>query len=114
MRTVEYYLEKGFSLPYAEYFANGKKTILKATANEDFSVTLEFEGGERRRLDMKPTLSQGGVFETFNDFNHFKRVYVDSDNIVCWDIDPNIDSNIHWNNKIDLSPEFCYVESTPI
>ena len=33
MRTVEYYLEKGFALPYAEYFANGRKSIIKATSS---------------------------------------------------------------------------------
>lgn len=114
MRTVEYYLEKGFALPYAEYFASGRKSIVKATANDDFSITLEFDNGERRRLDMKPTIKQGGVFEMFNDIGNFRRVYIDDANALCWDIDPNIDSEKVWNNKVDISPEFCYVESQPI
>ena len=83
MRTVEYYLEKGFALPYAEYFANGRKSIGKATANDDFSVTLEFDNGERRKLDMKPTLKQGGIFESFNDISRFKRLYIDDVNDLC-------------------------------
>ena len=114
MRTVEYYLEKGFALPYAEYFANSRKNIVKATANDDFSITLEFDNGERRRLDMKPTIAQGGVFKSFNNISDFKRVYIDDANALCWDIDPNVDSEKNWNNKVDISPEFCYVESTPI
>ena len=114
MRTVEYYLEKGFALPYAEYFANGRKSIVKATANDDFSVTLEFDNGERRRLDMKPTLKQGGVFESFNDISNFRRVSIDDANALCWDIDPDIDSEKVWTNKVDISPEYCYVESKPI
>ena len=58
MRTVEYYLDKGFALPYAEYFASGRKSIVKATANDDFSVTLEFDNGERRRLGYRPPYRQ--------------------------------------------------------
>ena len=30
------------------------------------------------------------------------------------DIDPNVDSDVVWNNKVDLCPDSCYVDSVPI
>ncbi len=48
------------------------------------------------------------------DIRHFKRVYLDEQNAVSWDIDPNVDSNIVWNNKVDLCPDTCYVDSIPL
>lgn len=63
---------------------------------------------------MKPLLKQGTVFEPFLDYNNFKRVYLDDVRCVAWDIDPNVDSNVVWNNKVDLSADTCYVDSEPI
>ncbi len=48
------------------------------------------------------------------DIRHFKRVYLDEQNAVSWDIDPNVDSNVVWNNKVDLCPDTCYVDSIPL
>lgn len=47
------------------------------------------------------------------EWNNFRRVYLDEDHSVCWDIDPNVDSNEVWNNKVDLCPDSCYVDSVP-
>ena len=41
---------------------------------------------------------------------NFKRVYIDDSNNVCWDKNPDVNSKIEWNNKIDLSCDVCYVE----
>ncbi|MBR0099738.1 MAG: hypothetical protein IJJ71_10660 [Treponema sp.] len=50
----------------------------------------------------------------FADFDNFKRVYIDDSNNVCWDKNPEIDSETIWNNKVDLSGDVCYMESVPI
>ena len=113
MHTIEYYLKKGIPLQYAEYYASGTKTIVSAYANDDFTVTISFNNGEKRKLDLKPIIDQGGVFEHFNTLEAFKRLYVDECHTICWDINPNVDSNTVYENKVDLSPEFCYVESVP-
>lgn len=112
--TVEYYLSKGFDQKTAEYFANGKKRILSVVPNDDFTLTLSFDNGEKRLFDVRPLLRKGTVFEPFSDMENFRRVYVDEQHTVSWDIDPNIDSRVVWNNKVDLCPDTCYIESRPI
>jgi hypothetical protein len=113
-KSVEYYLSKGFELKMAEYFASGRRTIVGVVPNNDFTLTLSFDNGEKRVLDVAPFLEKGTVFETFADIANFKRVYIDEEHCVAWDIDPTVDSNIVWNNKVDLCPDSCYVDSIPV
>ncbi len=112
--SIEYYLSKGFDEKMAAYYASGRKKILAVEPNPDFTLTLHFDNGEIRNLDMRSTLQKGTVFEPFMRYENFKRVYVDDCNCVAWDIDPNIDSNETWDNKVDLCPDSCYVDSTPV
>lgn len=112
--SVEYYLSKGFDKKAAEYFAGGKKRIVSVTPNKDFTLTIGFDNGEYRLFDVRPLLKKGTVFEPFMEFDNFKRVYVDEQHTVSWDIDPEIDSNIVWNNKVDLCPDSCYLDSLPV
>lgn len=112
--SMEYYLSKGFDEKMAAYYASGRKKILAVEPNPDFTLTLHFDNGEIRNLDMRSTLRKGTVFEPFMRYENFKRVYVDDCNCVAWDIDPNVDSNKAWDNKVDLCPDSCYVDSTPV
>lgn len=113
-KTVEEYLALGFDRAAAEYFAAGRKKLVGVEANDDFTLTLTFEGGERRLYDAKPLLQEGTVFAPFRDLRNFRRVYLDAQNDVAWDIDPAVDSEKVWSNKIDLCPDSCYLDSTPI
>lgn len=97
----------------ANYFASGRKKITSVIANEDFTLLLVFDNTEKRIFDMKPYLKKNTVFEQFMNFDDFKRVYLDDNNCVSWDKNPQIDSEIEWNNKVDLSSDVCYVESRP-
>lgn len=112
--TVEYYLSRGFDRKAAEYFAAGKKTITGVVPNDDFTLTIRFDNGEMRLYDMRPFLKKGTVFEPFMKPENFRRVYVDDTHCIAWDIDPNIDSNKVWSNKIDLRPDGCYIDSIPV
>ncbi len=112
-KDVNYYLANGFDQPMAEYFASGRKRITAVSPNNDFTLTLDFDNGERRILDCKPFLKAGTVFAPFAQFENFKRVYLDDTHCVSWDIDPAVDSNVVWNNKVDLCPDSCYVDSVP-
>ena len=112
--TVKYYLSKGFDLKTAEYFANGKKRITGVVPNNDFTLTISFDNGEKRLYDMRPLLKKGTVFEPFIKLENFRRVYVDDTHCIAWDIDPNIDSNKVWSNKVDLCPDGCYIDSVPV
>ena len=111
--TVEYYLSKGFDIKTAEYFSKGRKKITDVSPNEDFTLTLTFDNEEKRIYDMKPYLKKGTVFETFSDYDNFQRVYLDECNCVSWDINPEIDSDTVWSNKVDLCPDTCYIDSIP-
>ncbi len=112
--TIEYYLSKGFDQKMAEYFASGKKRITGVVPNKDFTLTISFDNGEKRIYDMRPLLKKGTVFEPFIKPENFCRVYVDDTNCIAWDVDPNVDSNKVWNNKVDLCPDSCYIDSVPI
>ena len=112
--TVEYYISKGFDRKTAEYFAGGRKVVTAVSANPDFTLTLCFDNGEKRLFDMRDIIKAGTVFAPLASWDVFRRVYVDDEHAVAWDIDPNVDSRIVWNNKVDLCPDSCYIDSEPI
>ena len=111
--SIDFYLSKGFDSKMAKYFASGRKKIIAVKANEDFTLLLTFDNSEKRLFDMKPYLKKNTVFEQFLNYADFKRVYIDDSNSVCWDKNPNIDSENDWNNKVDVSGDVCYVDSEP-
>ena len=106
-KSVEYYLSKGYDRKMAEYFASGRKRITKVVPRNDFTLVLSFDNGEIRLYDARPLLQAGTVFAPFREWNNFRRVYLGEDHSVCWDIDPNIDSNEVWTAFlfIDIEPE---------
>ena len=113
-KTVEQYLAKGLDIETAEYFASGRKKITAVVPNDDFTLTITFDNGEKRLYDMRPLLKKGTVFEPFLKLENFCRVYVDDTHCIAWDIDPSIDSNKVWSNKVDLCPDGCYIDSLPL
>lgn len=114
MNSVDYYLARGFDRRTAEYFAAGRRTIVRATPERDFTLLLDFDNGERRRLDMKPDIRPGTVFAFLSDPDVFLRAYLDDSQCVCWDRDPAVDSNVVWDNKVDICPDACYLDSIPV
>ena len=112
-KTVEEYMALGVERPYAEYFAAGRKRIVHVKPCDDFSLILTFDNGEVRILNLSDMLKEG-VFSKISDYADFSRAYLNEDHTVCWDIDPNIDSHVFWNNQIDICPDYCYVESRPV
>ena len=113
-KTVEQYLAMGLDQKTAEYFAAGRRTIVSVQPNDDFTLILDFDNGERRILDVKPHLKPNAVFEPFMKLENFMRVYLDESHSVCWDIDPTIGSKEIWENLVDLCPDSCYMESVPV
>ncbi len=113
-KTIEEYIRLGYDVRTAEYFAAGRKKLLSLTPNADFSLTLLYEGGERRRYDVLPLIKENTVFAPLSEPEIFYRAYLDAQNAIAWDIDPNVDSEVVWNNKIDLCPDSCYLDSVPL
>ncbi|WP_297424669.1 DUF2442 domain-containing protein [Clostridium sp.] len=83
--------------------------IISVTPNEDYTLLIKFDNGEIRIYEMKDSLF--GVFEILKDIKKFKEVFIDEHGNIAWDRDNNIDSNIHWNNRIDICKEAIYLES---
>ncbi len=109
-----YYLSKGFDDATAAYFASGRRRITRVVANDDFTLTITFDNNEEKLLDAKSFLVRGTVFDPLFDIESFKRVYLDENSVVSWDINPNVDSKKVWSNKIDISSDMCYLESSSI
>lgn len=99
---------------FAAYFAQGRRRITAVQPNPDYTLTLSFDNGERRLYDVKPLIDKGGVMTALGDAARFNRVRLDEGHSVAWDIDPNVDSSVVWENVIDLCPDCCYVYSKPI
>lgn len=114
MNRVEEYIARGFDRRTAEYFASGRKKIVSVTPGEGFTLILDFDSGEKRRFDMNRIIENGTVFAFLSDPCNFARVYLDEDGCVSWDADPAVDSRVVWSNKVDLSPDTCYLDSKPI
>ena len=113
-KSAEYYLSKGFDRPTALYLASGRKRIVAVKANPDDTLTLDFDNGERRLYDCRYLFHEGSVFMKLKRHDRFQHVYLDDTHAVSWDIDPAIDSNVVWSNKLDLCPDTCYIDSVPI
>jgi hypothetical protein len=75
-------------------------SVREVTPNEDFSLYIVFDTGEKRLLDMKPYLDFG-VFKRLRDYEKFKSARVAFD-------------TIEWDEGADLDPEFIFEKSEPI
>ena len=113
-KTIEYYLSRGYDQKMAEYFAAGRRKIIRVVPNDNFTLTLTFDNGEERIYNAEPLLQDGTVFAPFRNLENFRRVYLDDCHCVSWDIDPTVDSEVVWSNKVDLCPDGCYVDSVPV
>lgn len=109
--TVEFYLSKGFDLKTAQYYAAGRRRIVSVQPCAPATLLLSFDNGERRLLDMSSYIRPGSVFAFLRDPAAFARVYLDDMHSVCWDIDPTVNSEAVWENRVDLCPDTCYLES---
>lgn len=95
-----------------EYFVKGPRKIKKIIPNDDYTLTIVFDNKEIRLYDMSNNLS--GVFEVLRDIGKFKEVFIDESGNIAWDIDKNVDSNIVWNNRIDICKDSAYMNSVPL
>ncbi|MGZ5245152.1 MAG: DUF2442 domain-containing protein [Bacteroidia bacterium] len=74
--------------------------IKKVEPQEDYTLLLTFENGEKRRFDVKPYLNMG-IFQELQNLNLFKTVRTSFD-------------TVQWANEADLDPEVLYQDSVKI
>ncbi len=88
------------------------RSIKKVIPQDNYVLLLTFDNGEMRKYDMSKELT--GVFRVLQDKAKFSRVFLNQVGNVAWNIDENMDSDICWENQIDLCKDMLYLESEPI
>ena len=48
------------------------------------------------------------------DKKRFQSVFIDEFGNVAWDIEDAVDSNEHWENRIDICKDALYMNSIPV
>lgn len=91
-----------------EYFLNPRR-IVKVEAESNYILKLLFDNGEEKFYYMGDKLQ--GVFSVLKNESKFKTVFLDEFGNVAWDIDENIDSSVHWNNRLGLCKDALYMDS---
>lgn len=74
--------------------------VCEVIANEDFTLSMTLDNGEKRILDMKPYLDFG-IFKKIKNYENFKSARVVFD-------------TIEWHEGIDLDPEFIIAKSKAV
>lgn len=74
--------------------------IVEARYIGNFTLEIEFDTGERKRINCKKYL-KGKIFEELQDEAKFKEFFVDG-HTICWP------------NGADIAPETLYLEGEKI
>jgi hypothetical protein len=75
-------------------------SIVKVVPEEEFTLSVEFDDGRKRNLDMKPYLNFG-KFNRISDPEKFRKVRIAFD-------------TVEWDCGVDLDPEFIRSKSVPV
>ncbi len=75
---------------------------------DNYILLVTFDNGEIIEYDVKEIMQN--KLEILKDKELFNRVFIDKLGNVAWDIDSNIDSNVNWDNRIDISKESIYLK----
>lgn len=76
--------------------------ITSVKPNPDYTLSIEFENGEKRRYDVKPLFSKWPVFQQLTDNDLFQSVKNDGG------------YGIVWNEDIDLACDELYYNGSRI
>jgi hypothetical protein len=70
--------------------------IREVKANNDFTLTVNFNNGETKQFDLKPHLDKN-LFKELQDLNYFKQVKANA-------------QFVEWPHSQDLSRDTLYLE----
>lgn len=74
--------------------------VVQACAGENYIVYAYMLDGTVRKLDMKPLIQSGGIFERLKDQTFFKNALTVMNDIVAWDLSGRFDPS----DCIDIDP----------
>ncbi len=80
--------------------------VHQAVPTDDFEVYAYMNDGSVRRIDMKPLLRPGTVFEPLRDIDTFKRLLTVMNGTVAWDVGGERDETA----CIDIDPLAIFEE----
>ena len=87
--------------------------VLQAVPAEDMIVFAYMQDGTVRKLDMKPVIEKGGIFEQLKNPDIFKNTITVLNDTVAWDISGNRSNS----DCIDIDPFIvaeCPVVTDPL
>ena len=77
-----------------------RPTAIHVQPQEDYTLLLSFDNGERRVFDMKPYI-RGEWMGELHDLSYFRRVTLN-------------DATVEWPNEQDICPDTLYEQSIPV
>lgn len=77
-----------------------RPTVVKVEPDENYSLILQFDNGERKKFDVRPYI-KGSWYGMLSDKTYFKSVK------------PN-GFSVEWADGQDLCPDELYSDSCPI
>lgn len=77
--------------------ASPKWVVTAVSANDDYTLELDFADGSKRLFDMRPYLEKP-VFAPLRDLEYFKKAHAQGPTVA-------------WDDKLDLAPEALYEKS---
>ena len=69
--------------------------VKEVTPNRDYTLSVIFADGSKKRVDMRSVIEDGGVFKKLEDMTVFLRAHVAGD-------------SVEWTSDLDIAPEFLY------
>lgn len=92
-KSLEWFLERGFDLEAAKYFAYGSKKIIKISPKEDYTIDISFDNGELRVIDLSDIKDEVGLEEFLK---------------------AKVDGGIVFNGGFDICADYCYLNSKQV
>ena len=77
------------------------RDVVSANYRGGYRIEVTFEDGASGIVDFSKYLSEGGVFEKFNDMEFFKNFRINDELGV-----------LTWGDEVDIAPETLYAEAT--
>ena len=86
---------------------NYNAAVVQAVPGDNYTVYAYFNDGSVRLADIKPLISQGGVFAKLQDEQVFRETLTVMNHAVAWDLEGNRDAA----KCIDIDPCTMYESS---
>jgi len=105
---------KNITIPHEvkNYLNQGKRRLVDITVDADYTLLLTFDDGERRLYHLANKLT--GVLTVLKNERKFNEVFIDSLGNIAWDINNDVDSEVVYTNRIDLSADNAYIYGVKI